>query len=62
MKLDLAFLQSNRFWAAIAICVLSILKTYSVLSAEVVDPLVIFLFTFIGVRTVDRVGEQVSGK
>ena len=58
--MNIEFLSSNRFWGAVAICVLSILKTYAILGSEIVDPLVIFLFTFIGVKTVDRFSEKVG--
>jgi hypothetical protein len=58
--MSIEFLSSNRFWGAVAICVLSVLKTYSILGAEIVDPLVIFLFTFIGVRSIDRFSEKVG--
>lgn len=58
MALDLSFLGANRFWAAVAICVLNILKAFGVLGADIVDPLTVFLFTFIGIRTMDRFAEK----
>ena len=58
--MDIQFIKSNRFYAALAICALGILKTYKVLDDSITDPIIYFLFTFIGIRTIDRIGDKVG--
>ena len=58
--MDFAFLKSNRFWALIVVAILGVLKAEAVLPSDVVDPLIALGLAFVGVRTVDRFGEQLS--
>lgn len=59
---DFSFLKSNRFYAILAVCVLSILKTFNIIESAVADPIIIFLLTFAGIRSLDRAFEQLSIK
>jgi len=58
---NLSFLKANRFWVLVLYAVVLLLANYGILPLEVSMPLEAACLGFIGVRTVDRLGEY-SGK
>lgn len=60
--MDTEFLKSNRFWALIIVAIIGVLKAEGILESGIADPLIALALSFVGVRTLDRLGEQVSGK
>lgn len=60
--MDFTFIRSNRFWALIIACIVYGLKIGEVIPVEVAAPLEVFLLGFIGIRTIDRFGENVGAR
>jgi len=60
--MNLDFLSSRRFWALVGIAVLGVLKTENIVSADIVNALVVILGGCIGIRTHDRTAELLAGK
>lgn len=60
MITDFSFLTSRRFWALVVVAILGVLDVEGIVSGEVAKALEIILYGFIGVRTIDRFGENVA--
>lgn len=60
-KRKLDFLTSRRFWALVAISVVNVLVSETILAQEIGQALTILLAGFVGVRTVDRLGDCLKG-
>ena len=58
MNTKLSFLQSRRFWGLIIIAVIGVLESQGIIPADMAGGLVIIIGGFIGIRTVDRFGEN----
>jgi len=58
--MNIDFIKSNRFWVLIGIAIIGVLKSEGILEASIADPLVALGLGFIGVRTVDRLGETIK--
>ena len=55
----LSFLSSRKFWALVVIAILGVLKGMNVLSAELVDPIMAFLYGFIGVNVAMKAVDKI---
>ena len=60
--MDTSFLSSNRFWVMVVVAILGVLKTEMILDPALANVLITFGLSFIGVRTLDRMGEKLSIK
>lgn len=59
--MDLEFLKSNRFWAMILGAVILYLSSKGFLGKEELILIETIIAGFVGVRTVDRLGEKIGG-
>lgn len=59
--MDFQFLKSNRFWALVLVGVVMALKSWGLVDEGVAGALMTVLLGFVGVRTIDRVGEKFNG-
>ena len=53
-----AFLKSRRFWGLVIIAILKVLESQGIWGTEIVNPLILLISGFIGIRTVDRFAEK----
>lgn len=60
MLSDLSFLNSRRFWAVVLAGIVQGLVTGGYLDSTVGDALKTILWSFVGIRTVDRFSEKVG--
>jgi hypothetical protein len=54
MPEKLNFLTSRKFWALIAIAVIEVLRAEGIITSEIANPLVAFLYGFIGINLVGK--------
>lgn len=59
-KLDFSFLLSNRFWALVIGAVILYLKSKGLIGVDETNLVATIVFAFIGIRTVDRLGDKFS--
>ena len=55
----LSFLTSRKFYALVAIAILGVLKGMGALGADIADPLMTFLYGFIGVNLVVKAVDSI---
>ena len=55
----LSFLSSRKFWALVVIAILGVLKGMNVLGSDIVDPIMAFLYGFIGVNIAGKVVDKI---
>ena len=60
MNTKLDFLTSRRFWGLVAIAIIGVLNTEGIIPSEIAQGLIVIISGFIGIRTIDKFGGNIS--